>query len=237
VTDPPATPLHLARRLGLDAAGLGLLGAMAASRYDGLVPAAWRSLALLPGARSALVVASGGRALFAAYRASPEAALAADPLDAYTRRVVEAAADRLGGRSRALFAFERRGGAYADFVALGQAAGLGAPGRLGLLLHPEFGPWVSIRAVLLTDRTLAATGPIPGFAPCTGCPAPCVSACRGGAVASGSGRFDVAACRGTRAVEPACRLRCDARHACVIGADHAYDAEAEAHHMRASLGT
>ena len=125
---------------------MGFLGVLAISRYDALVPAAWVSAALRPGVRSALVVASGRPALFEAFRAAPEAALAVDPLDAYTRRVVEAAA-------------------------------------------------------------------------------------------GGSQGFDVAACRATRVSESACRLRCDARRACVIGPDHAYSPEAEAHHMRASLET
>jgi hypothetical protein len=218
---------------------MGLLGVLTATRYDALVPAAWRSPALLPTARSAVVVASGGRALFDAFSAAPEAALRAcsDPLDAYTRRVVETAAGRLGGGALALFAFERRSGVYADFVALGQAAGLGAPSRLGLLLHPEFGPWMSIRALLLTDTEVAETGPARGFDPCLGCPAPCVRACHGEAVPVATRQFDVAACRATRASEPGCRLRCDARRACVIGPDHAYSPEAEAHHMRASLQT
>jgi hypothetical protein len=189
-----------------------------------------------------VVVASGGRALFDAFSSAPEAALSSDPVDAYTRRVVETAAGCLGGGALALFAFEQRGGVYADFVALGQAAGLGAPSRLGLLLHPEFGPWMSIRAVVLTEREVAETGPARGFDPCSGCPAPCVRACRGEAVPTAAGvfdsaRFDVAACCATRASEPGCRLRCDARRACVIGPDHAYSPAAETHHMRASFET
>ena len=271
VTDSAPTSVVLAARLGLVDAGMGLLGVLAATRYDALVPAAWGSPALRPGARSALVVASGGRALFDAFSAAPEASLArpkaaqrgeaersrtsSEPLDAYTVRVVEAAAGRLGGGARALFAFEQRGGVYADFVALGQVAGLGAPSRLGLLLHPVFGPWMSIRAILLTEREVAETGPAPGFDPCGGCPAPCVRACRGAAVPAAAGvfdsarlrlaarppalpfRFDVAACCATRVSEPGCRLRCDARRSCVIGPDRAYSPEAEAHHMLAFLET
>jgi hypothetical protein len=258
VTSSAPTSVVLAARLGLVDAGMGLLGVLAVARYDALVPTAWGSRALRPGARSALIVASGGRALFDAFSVAPEASLPSDPLDAYTRRVVETAAARLGGGARALFAFEQRGGVYADFVALGQAAGLGAPSRLGLLLHPEFGPWMSIRALLLTEREVAETRPAPGFDPCGSCAAPCVRACRGAAVpasarpidsarfrlaarpsrgpASGF-RFDVAACGATRASEPGCRLRCDARRSCVIAPDQAYRSEAEAHHMRASLET
>lgn len=61
--------------------------------------------------------------------------------------MVDRAAHRLGGAARSVYAFEKRGGVYADFVALAEASGLGAPSRLGLWLHPEFGPWMSIRAI------------------------------------------------------------------------------------------
>jgi len=217
----------------LDAAGLNVRGVLDAARWDALVPPAWRTQSLLPGARAAWLLASGGRALFEAFRRAPESALARDPLDAYTRRVAEetaAALRRAGKRALPLLAFERRGGRFADFVALGRAAGLGAPSRLGLLLHPEYGPWLSIRAALLTDLALEPTLEREGFDPCGGCPAPCGAACPGAAPAPHG--FDVGACREERAQSPACWLRCAARHACVLGREHAYLAEAEAHHMR-----
>ncbi len=221
----------LAEELGLQAEGLNLLGCLGRARYDALVPRAWQAAQVLPAARSVLVVASGGRALFEAFRAAPESRLARDPLDAYTRRVVEAAAERLARPTRALFAFERRGGAFADFVALGRAAGLGSPSRLGLLLHPVYGPWLSIRALLLTARELPETPERAGFDPCRGCPAPCADACPGRAV--GPARFDANACAATRRREPGCRARCAARRACVVGPEHAYAPAAEAHHMLA----
>lgn len=216
--------------LGLPAAGLGVWGCLGAARYDALVPPAWRCAALLPEARSALVVANGGRALWAAFQASPEASRRRDPLDRYTRRVVGAAAEALAPGSLPLFYFERRGRAYADFVALGQAAGLGAPSRLGLLLHPRFGPWLAIRAIIMTPRELPETRPLESFDPCEGCPAPCADACHGDAVAPGG--FDAAACGRARRRLPACELRCDARRACVVGPEHAYSPGAEAHHAR-----
>ncbi len=219
----------------LVSAGLNARGVLSARRYDALVPEAWRSSALLPAARSILVLASGGRAFFEAFRRSPEARRGGpDPLDTYTRRRVEALSDELsrsGEASRAAFAFERRGGVYADFVALARAAGLGAPSRLGLLVHPRFGPWLALRALLLTERAVPETPERADFRPCEGCPAPCAAACHGAAVAPGG--FDAAACAATRGREPACHLRCDARRACVLGPEHAYAAEAEAHHMRA----
>ena len=235
--NPPAPGLE-AGRLGLEAAGLGLLGCLTRQPYDSRVPAGWRCAELLPEARSVLVVASGGRALFAAFRASPEFGRSGDALDAYTRRVVEAAAAGLGTPSRALFAFEQRAGGFADFVALGRAAGLGAPSRLGLLLHPIYGPWMSIRAVVLTALSLSPTPALAAFDPCRGCPAPCAGACHGTALAGE--RFDTGACASTRHSDPGCRLVCDARRACVVGPEHRYTPEAEAHHMTSpptGLGT
>ena len=217
----------------LRAAGFNALGILEASQYDALVPPPFRLGLLFPLGRSALVLGAGGRALFDAFERSPEAAFTRDPLDAYTRRIADACAAWPGlGAARALFASERRSGVFADFVALGRAAGLGAPSRLGLLVHPEFGPWLSLRAVVLCERTLVPTPELMGFAPCEGCPAPCAEACHGEALAGA--HFDTAACLAARLREPACKARCDARRACVFGREHAYRERAEAHHMRAA---
>ena len=216
----------------LDAAGLNLRGALSAARYDALVPPLWRTAALLPGARTALVVGSGGRALWDALRAAPEFGAASDPVDSYTARVLDTLAQglsRAGHPSRALYPLERRGGAWADFVALAREAGLGVSSRLGLLLHPIYGPWLSIRAVLLTGLEWPWDAPIGDFDPCEGCVAPCAEACPGGAV--GPERISASLCYATQRTEPACALRCGARRACVIGQEHAYAVEAEAHHM------
>lgn len=219
-------------------------GVLAPDRYDALVPPAWRTAALLPSARRVEVLGNGGPGLFRAFRAE-HAPLAGepDPLDAWTRRQVQALARELiaeGFETLALFPWEQRGGAFADFVALGGAAGLGAPGRLGLLLHPVVGPWLAIRGLLISEqpldeKSLNSGGPLSDFAPCRGCSAPCVDACPGGAI--GADGFVVQRCAQQRRAEPegACAQRCGARHACVLGQAEAYDRDAEAFHMAASL--
>jgi epoxyqueuosine reductase QueG len=216
----------------LDAAGLNLRGVASIARYDACVPAAWRAEHCLPAARSAVVVAAGGRRLFSAFRTARAtgARVGNGELDAHVRAVVARAAECIAGRD--LYAWERRGGAFADFVALGRTVGLGAPSRLGLLLHPQYGPWMSIRAVVLTPLVLSPDAPQAGFDPCHGCAAPCADVCPGGALAGA--RFDVAACGATRRREPACALACAARRACVLGRNDQYTAAAEAHHMRAA---
>ncbi len=204
------------------------------ARYDALVPPGWQSAALLPTVRAVVVVASGGAALWEALAGSEAfAARVADPVDHHTRRALERALQTLeleGHPSRVLFAFETLAGAYADFVALGRAAGLGAPSRLGLLLHPEFGPWLSIRALVLTPLKLPETHPLADFDPCTGCSAPCQSACP--TAAPGPEGFDLPACDRGRVANPPCLEACAARRACPFGERHAYPREAESHHMR-----
>ncbi len=54
-------------------------------------------------------------------------------------------------------------------------AGLGCIGKNNMLVTPEFGPRVRLRA-MLTDVALPGTGPV-DFDPCRGCDMPCRHAC------------------------------------------------------------
>lgn len=58
-------------------------------------------------------------------------------------------------------------------------AGLGCVGKNNLLVTPEFGPRVRLRAITL-DRDLPVTGPV-DFDPCKKCDMPCRRACPQGA--------------------------------------------------------
>jgi len=218
----------------LSDAGFDAVGVLAAERYDALVAPAWRSRETLATAASAIVLGCGGPALFRAVKRSTEAH-GADPVDTFVRRVVGAACSQwraAGAATVASFYDDRRDESFLDFTALAVAAGLGAPSRLGLLLHPRFGPWWSIRAVLLTERHCEPTAPVAGE-PCEGCPAPCASACPSERVFLPSG-FERQACFEVRGERSDCRSHCAARRACVVGREHAYDLDAERHHMRAA---
>jgi ferredoxin len=103
-------------------------------------------------------------------------------------------------------------------------AGLGAIGRNNLLIHPEHGPWLLLRAVL-TDAALAPDAPI-DFSPCDGCGL-CITACPSGALTEGG--FDRGACEGlysapdlprsaARRISPLGRINCEeCMRACPIG--------------------
>ncbi len=210
-------------------AGLGLTGTLSIEEYDSLVPEPWRSSQLAPGARGALVVGNAGRELWERFVASPERALENDPLDAYTRRVLARSAALCRPAASVGFYADRRDGVYLPLVALARRAGFGAPGRVGVLIHPVSGPWIGIRAVLLVAESFEPREPA-AWSPCDGCAAPCASACHGGLV--GAGGIDAQACYRIRLTLPECALACDARRACVVGREHAYSAEQTAHHSR-----
>jgi len=63
-------------------------------------------------------------------------------------------------------------------------AGLGVIGKNNLLITPDFGPRIRLRA-LMTDAGVEPTGPI-DFDPCETCDMPCMRACPQGAFQRGS---------------------------------------------------
>jgi hypothetical protein len=199
------------------------------------VPPALRLVSLLPAARAALVVGSGGSAFFEQFLKAPEAADGSpDPLDRFTARLVgeltSAALAPLGVAHALAFPFAGRA-PLIPFQRLGRAAGLGGPSPLGLQVHPDFGPWWAYRALVVLDRPLNAFAPLSDG--CAGCPAPCVAACPAGAVARAG--FAVATCHARRLTAEPCRLSCAARIACIRGPEHRYSDRQLAFHMAASL--
>jgi epoxyqueuosine reductase QueG len=214
-----------------------------ASAFDAacaVVSPALTLASLLPGARAAVVVGSGGSTFFEAFSRAPEATDGIpDPLDRYTRVVVEAAArealEPLGVAHVELFPFVservRQGAPAIPFQRVGRAAGLASAGPLALQIHPVYGPWWAYRGLVVVDAELPPATPLDD--PCDGCPAPCVAACPADAVQRSG--FVYAPCRARRLVAEPCRLSCAARIACVRGPEHRYAEAALAFHMAASM--
>jgi len=106
-----------------------------------------------------------------------------------------------------------------SFKKAGVLAGLGAFGKSQLLIHPEWGPWLWLRAVV-TGALLPQDAPV-DFSPCDGCSL-CIAACPSGAL-SESG-FNRAACEshglaaGAVRISPLGRINCDeCMRACPVG--------------------
>jgi hypothetical protein len=221
----------------LASSGLNLVGVAPAARYDAAVPARWALGPHAPGVRSVVVIGSGGGEFWRAFREAPPAG-AADPLDAFTRATVTAAVAPLfaavDGPIRLVFPFDHRPPVL-SFVHLAECAGLGRQSLLGVLVHPEFGPWFALRAAVLLPVPLVAPRPADGFDPCPTCvERPCITACPAGAV--GPAGWDVPRCAAHRlsGTGDACDGGCHARIACVLGRPHRYPADALAFHQAAA---
>src|SRR5262245_1233162 len=217
-------------------AGLNLVGATAVAAYDAVVPARWSLGQQAPDARTAVVIGNGGVAFWEAFlRHRAGKSPRTDPLDAFTRAIVTDAVGALSAdvrrMARLVVPFELRPIAL-SFVHLAECAGLGRTSLLGILVHPEFGPWMALRAALLLPFEVEAERPAEGFDPCPTCTErPCIAACPAGAV--GPRGWDVPGCVTHRLSGrgDGCDAGCHARIACVLGPEHRYPPEALAFHQ------
>jgi hypothetical protein len=216
--------------------GLNLIGVASAGSYDAEVGVGRGLRRHLDGAESVIVVGHGGGAFWGAYRrfcaAHPGHEERADPLDDFTREVVETACAPLARDSAAhfLYPFGFAGDAV-SFTRLAELAGLGHPSLVGVLVHPVYGPWIALRAAILVRERLEAPRPAAGFDPCPTCSdRPCIAACPGKAV--GAAGWSVPRCGAHRArPDDPCATRCHARVACVLGPEHRYPEAALAYHQ------
>jgi len=111
-----------------------------------------------------------------ALRADPSLAAQANPLDSYAVAQVEQATDPLtlvGGSAQVWTGYAHTlNPCPLPMTRLADACGLGRLSPVGLVVHPEFGPWIALRAVVLvrTQETFLSNQ-VPH--PCLGCSAPC----------------------------------------------------------------
>ncbi|MEO8550654.1 MAG: hypothetical protein ABI678_11795 [Kofleriaceae bacterium] len=140
----------------------------------------------------------------AARRADPVLLASPDPLDLYTEQTIARACPG----AEVWFAHRTYDGAYLPFQRIAVAAGLGALAPTQLVIHPIYGPWFGLRALIALPGEPTASPPLPAYR-CTGaCEAKLTEATRGGDW------------RAWLAVRDACR----------VGRDHRYDENQLAYH-------
>ena len=88
--------------------------------------------------------------------------------------------------------YHPKGEGFAFLKDAAALAGLGVIGKHNLLITPESGTRVRLRAIFM-DADLPATGPITDFDPCDGCPMPCHRACPENAFEGG--RYERVGCQ------------------------------------------
>ena len=190
------------------AAGLAARGGFHPEAKDGLPGAA----------RTLVMVGDLGGALWP--RFSSERRDEADPLDAWTRRVLADLAADIG--ASVLYPFD--GPPHWPFQKWAMRAEGLRPSPVGPLMHSDYGLWHSYRGALLFAAEIALPNATATAHPCDVCiDRPCLAACPVDAFAGTA--FALDACIGHQQSPEghACRdAGCLARRACPVGAGHAY---------------
>lgn len=217
--------------------GLNLFGVVDARRFDRCQPADARCAALLPDCGTAIVLGTGGRGFWErvveAQGTPPNPTRSHRPLQEWVQQGTASMQRMLSERGIPCAVVEPDGRNRLPFPSLAEAAGFGTVSPvIGALLHPRYGPWVSVRAALLLpghpfgpveDRSIADT-----FQPCCSCQRrPCLTACPTG-VHDGHGGSDLSLCLDHRHAG-GCQIACQVRRACPVGSDERYGPSEEQH--------
>jgi hypothetical protein len=183
-------------------------------------------------AESLLLVGIAGAShwpYFRRWRAAQPAELA-DPLDRWTRAVLEPIATSVN--ARAVFPFEKP---YLPFQQWAMRAEGLRSSPLGILMHPQYGLWHAYSAALLFEHELPIPTPGEQDHLCDACVGkPCLKACPVAAYSHAG--FGLQACLGhvRSAARGTCRSTgCLDRNACPYGAAYRYPADMQAFHMAA----
>lgn len=200
--------------------------------------------AAIAGAPALLIGNHGGDMWNAFVRSAEFRDELADPLDAWTRRMIARAARALNGAP--LFPFGKPVWPFQRWAR--RATGIEAS-PLGILIHPRFGLWHALRgAIAFPEIELEIPEVRATIHACDECrEKPCLSACPVSAFSHGA--FDAKACRGyldaiifsehesMSAQLPDCmRDGCAARNACPVGREFRYGEEQLRFHMKAFRG-
>lgn len=185
-------------------------------------------------ARAVILVGNAGAAYwrhFSRWRAA-EGASIANPLDTWSRMVIEETADAVGARvampnDRPFLPFQQ----WAM-----RAEGL-KPSPLGLLIHPRFGLWHAFRGALLLDVEIPIQAVAEVNHPCDLCVGkPCLNTCPVSAYSVEGFAYEACLAHVRGGEGAACRTGCLARNACPHGAEWRYPAEVQAFNQRAFAG-
>jgi hypothetical protein len=167
------------------------LAQVAAAGFDLAHDFDTRAIADLPPGHGVLI--GNSRALWPLFEAARRDE--DDPLEHYTERVIDAAF--VG--ARIFYAHRKYDGSFIPFQKIAVATGFGALAPSRLVVHPRFGPWFALRAIVIVDGTGPSRSPI--AQPCT-CEANC-------ALALDAALADPFEWRAWLAVRDACSLRAE----------------------------
>ena len=181
----------------------------------------------LAGVGTVVLVGNAGGAMWEVF--APHIDGGKNPLDRWTKRVIDPIAERFG--ARAIYPFDLDVPPFQRWALRAESV-YASP--LGILIHPEYGLWHAYRAALLFAERLELPERLSAPSPCDSCAEkPCLCACPVGAF-SGSA-YDVAACAAhIEKPQANCTTAgCHARNACPIGQVWRYAEPQTRFHMSA----
>lgn len=192
--------------------------------------------------KKGLLIGNFGKTMWQVFSKSPEFRdHARDPMNRWTKRVLDDIAGALG--ARVVYPFDEP---YWPFQKLAQKAANVQPSPLGILIHSKFGLWHAFRGLIVFDDTAEYESQIKALTvhadslihPCESCfEKPCLNACPVGAFTGE--RLDVKSCFAhlDGGNTPDCmQLGCQARCACPIAKEHQYDDAQMKFHMQSYRG-
>lgn len=153
-------------------------------------------------------------AFTAARAADAELATAQHPLDLYSERTIDRAAQALSN-ARVFYTHRTYAGAFLPMQRLAAAAGIATLAPTQLLIHPTYGPWFALRALIICDGEPPPRVRLPPV--CT-CDARCTDAFARAVSSTGPERW---------------RAWLAVREACTVGRDYRYSDEQIEHHYSA----
>ncbi len=207
--------------------GLRTRGGFATEREtDGAI------LAQAPWARMLILVGNAGSELWDKSGAEIAALAGPDPLDRWTRQIIDPIAQSIGG----LVLYPFAGPPYWPFQRWAERAEGVRSSPIGIQIHPEYGLWHAYRAAILLPVTVDLPRE-PRDHPCDTCvEKPCLTHCPVGAFSAAG--YDVDRCvqhvAAVQYVSGSCsHVGCLARLACPIGAAWRYRPDHARFHMAA----
>lgn len=178
-----------------------------------------------------VLVGNAGGAMWHRFSRAPRPAGERNPLDAWLRPRILAAAADVGAHPL----FPADGPPFVPIQDWARRAEPVHRSPLGILIHPRFGLWHVYRAALCFTERIDLPPRAATPSPCESCAArPCLAVCP--ADAFGPTRFDAAACVDHVAGSAGAPCReggCLARRACPVGHRYAYPPEARKFHTAA----
>jgi len=193
---------------------------------------------LLPGCQSVVVIGNGGRQMwthFIEYLQADQRRFydSQHPLDDFIEHHI-GLVDPTPPPSRRWIRCAATENTFIDFRSLARQAGLGLQSHMGLIIHPEYGLWISFRAAILTTEQLPLTEPVTNNSPCYDCPKYCEKNCIGAAFVDT--QFSINRCSKFHKESYLCHKQCNSRAACPVGIQHQHSEVQQCFHSSLSLG-